>query len=191
LAIGRLHPQKGFDILLEAIPPLLEAHADLHLLIAGEGPQKRELEERVAGSACGSRIHLVGRRDDVPSLLQACDVFVLSSRWEGMPNVVLEAMAAGLPVVATDVEGVRDVVIDGETGIIAEQGSAVSLSNAMKSLLTSQHGPEMGIAGQEHVRSYFQWHSAVGKYDLLYRRLLSATGCPSDHSSSAPSTIDG
>ena len=178
LAVGRLHSQKGLDILLEAIPPVLNEHSDVHLLIAGEGPQRRELEATIAASPHRSRIHLIGRRSDVPSLMQACDVFVLSSRWEGMPNVVLEAMAAGLPVVAADVEGVRDLVVHGETGRIVESASALSLTVNLNWILSESDSARMGLAGQERVRTHFQWEQVVAEYDRLYQRLLATIDRP-------------
>ena len=86
--------------------------------------------------------------------MRACDLFVLSSRWEGMPNVVLEAMAAGLPVVATDVEGVRDVLVDGETGVLAKRESAESLSRKLSWLLNAAPaGPHWSVCPAAGSRS--------------------------------------
>ena len=113
LAAGRLHEQKGFRELIDALPETGEC-PDLHLVIAGEGPLREELLEQIDKRTAGSRhrVSLLGRVDDLAPLYRAADLFVLSSRWEGMPNVLLEAAAAGCPILAADVEGVREVVGD-------------------------------------------------------------------------------
>ena len=178
LAVGRLHPQKGFDVLVDAVGPVLDANADMHLLIVGEGQQRPELERRILASAHSERMHLVGRREDVPSLMRACDAFVLSSRWEGMPNVILEAMAAGLPVVATDVEGVREIVIDGKTGIVVERTSAEALSVGIQRLMSTDDAQQMGSAGRQRVTDQFSWPQAVDAYDRLYQQLLTSAAKP-------------
>jgi glycosyltransferase involved in cell wall biosynthesis len=173
LAIGRLHPQKGFDLLIDAVGPVLEAHADVHLLIIGEGPQRAVLEQKIAATPHGSRIHLVGRQDDVAGLLRACTLFVLSSRWEGMPNVLLEALAAGVAVVATDVEGVRDVIADGVSGVITERESSVELGTAIGRLLIDPDlAARLAAAGQQHVRSEFTWERVARQYTQLWSGLL-------------------
>lgn len=116
VSVGRLHPQKGYDLLIEAIAPLLADQPGWQLLIVGEGPARFDLERQIREAGLEGRIHLPGYRDDVPSILAAADAFVLASRWEGMPNAVLEAMAAGLPVVATDVEGIDELIVDRADG---------------------------------------------------------------------------
>ena len=173
LAVGRLHPQKGFDLLLEAVTPILVNDATLHLVIVGEGPQRDVLERKIAESAHTARVRLIGRRSDVPDLMRASDLFVLSSRWEGMPNVVLEAMAAGLPVVATDVEGVREVIDDGVSGVIVAPESVASLSAGITRVLADERfGDALGQAAQERVRTEFTWEQAARRYCELWNRLL-------------------
>jgi glycosyltransferase involved in cell wall biosynthesis len=173
LAIGRLHPQKGFDLLIDAADPILEGHPDVHLLIVGDGPQRLVLERMAATSEHAGRIHLLRRQSNIPGLLRACTLFVLSSRWEGMPNVLLEALAAGAAVVATDVEGVRDVVEDGVSGAIVQRESAHELSNGIACLLSDpESSARLAAAGQEHVRSEFTWGRAVEQYTRLWSRLI-------------------
>jgi glycosyltransferase involved in cell wall biosynthesis len=129
LSIGRLHDQKDHASLLRAL-----AHLDLAqpaLAIAGDGPLLGELENLAAQLRIDPPVRFLGRRADVPDLLGAADGLVLSSAWEGSPNVVLEAMAAAVPVVATDVGGVRELVRTGETGFVVPPHDPDALSIAM------------------------------------------------------------
>ncbi len=108
--VGRLDEQKNLPWLLELLPPIFAAHARCDLLLVGAGPQRARLQQQAARLGISDRVHFAGFRADVPAILAASDVLVLPSRWEGMPNVVLEAMAAARPVVATDVEGVSELL---------------------------------------------------------------------------------
>ena len=108
--VGRLEKQKGVNWLIESAPLWLAELPDCHLLLVGDGPMRATLESAAAASGLGERIHFAGWRADVPEILAASDLLVLPSAWEGMPNVVLEAMASRRPVVATDVEGVRELL---------------------------------------------------------------------------------
>jgi glycosyltransferase involved in cell wall biosynthesis len=108
--VGRLEPQKGSEWLIETAPALLAALDDCDLLLVGEGPLRHRLEAACATAGLSGRVHFAGWRADVPEILAATDLLVLPSVWEGMPNVVLEAMASRRPVVASDVEGVRELL---------------------------------------------------------------------------------
>ena len=108
--VGRLEPQKGVDWLIEAAPRWLAELPDCDLLLVGEGPLRASLETAARTAGIAQRVHFVGWRPDVPEILAASGLLVLPSAWEGMPNVVLEAMASRRPVVATDVEGVRELL---------------------------------------------------------------------------------
>ncbi len=119
LALGRLHRNKGFDVLIEAVAKVPR----LHLWLAGEGDERPVLEGLARTLAVEDRVHFLGWRDDVAALLAACDVLVSSSRHEPLGNVVIEAWAAGVPVVATASEGPRALIRDGENGlIVADRG---------------------------------------------------------------------
>ncbi|MBS0261420.1 MAG: glycosyltransferase [Planctomycetes bacterium] len=173
VAVGRLDPQKGLKTLVEAAAPLLTQHPDVHLLLVGEGPERRMLTAMIQARDLSTQIHLAGWRADVPEILARSTALVLSSYWEGMPNVVLEAMAAGLPVVATRVEGIAELVQDDQTGWTVPIGSASELQTAMSQVLSDpERARQMGQAGQELVRSQFSWDAMMRRYDALYRQLL-------------------
>lgn len=137
-AVNRLSPQKDPHTLLRAVGPLLQARPDVRLLVVGDGPLRHEVE-RLAGP----QVVFAGLRTDVPRLLTAMDVFVTTSRWEGLPRTVLQAMATGLPVVATAADGVVDVVQDGRTGLLVRPGDEVAVRLAVGRLLDE---PGLGSA---------------------------------------------
>jgi glycosyltransferase involved in cell wall biosynthesis len=134
-ALGRLEPEKGLEVLIEAFESLLERGVDAELRIAGDGSELQRLGERVAASAHSSRIALIGFCPDVAEFHRELDVFVLSSRREGMPLALLEAMAAGLPVVATRAGGVAEVLADQEGGTVVDVDDAVALADGMERLV--------------------------------------------------------
>jgi glycosyltransferase involved in cell wall biosynthesis len=173
LYVGRLDPQKGPFVLLAAVKDLLRQHADLHLLMVGDGPLAEKLRAWVVKEQLQSQIHFAGRRNDVPSLFRAADLFVLPSLWEGLPNVVLEAMAAGIPTVATRVEGVADLLTDRRTGLIVPPNSPPALAEALDWLLGDPHqGQLMAREAQHIVQERFTWTSVVRHYEQLYSELL-------------------
>ena len=173
LGIGRLTPQKGFDLLLHAAAPLLQQRPEWHLLIAGEGPDRAALEALVGQLGLDQQVHLPGRVENIPGLLRACDLFVLPSRWEGMPNVVLEAVAAGRRVVAADVEGISDLATAGVRLSVCNPNDEESLRFAIEQNLnrvTSDDAEELD--SQRVVLEEFSWPSVVERYDELFRGLL-------------------
>jgi starch synthase (maltosyl-transferring) len=176
IAVGRLDPQKGLVHLLEAFPTLAAEHDDVHLLLVGDGPERARLARIVAEQGLTHRVHFAGWRPDVPRLLKSAYCLALPSLWEGMPNVVLEAMAASLPVVATRVEGVDELVVPDQTGLIVPPGSPTELGDALESLLSdSDRARAMGKAGRERVESQFSWDTAAASYEALYRQILGET----------------
>jgi glycosyltransferase involved in cell wall biosynthesis len=134
LAIGRLEEQKDYSTLLRALAQLDEPRPVV--AIAGVGAARIALEALAARLGLGACVRFLGRRDDVPDLLAAADALVLSSAWEGSPNVVLEAMAAARPVVATDVGGVRELVEPGGTGLVVPARDPAALADAMQTMMS-------------------------------------------------------
>ncbi len=135
--VGSLIPRKGYDVLLAALAPLLAAHPDWHLVVAGDGPDRDAVVRQAAAAGVAGQIHLLGLRDDVPDLLADSDLFVLASRAEGLTLAVLEAMAAGLPVVVTAVGGHADVVT-AAVGLVVPAGDPVAFRAAVAALLADR-----------------------------------------------------
>jgi glycosyltransferase involved in cell wall biosynthesis len=145
----------------------------LRLVLVGEGPQRRVLEAKIASASLAAQVRLLGNRTDVAALLGEFDVFVLSSVAEGMPGAVLEAMASGLPVVATRVGGVGEVVVDGATGTLVEPGNPGALALALRSYvedesLRRQHGD----GGRQRVEQHFSLAAMLAGYTSLYDEVL-------------------
>jgi glycosyltransferase involved in cell wall biosynthesis len=175
LYVGRLDPQKGPFVLLAAVKDLFPRHPEVHVLMVGEGPLGEKLRAWVAKENLQSRIHFAGRRNDVPSLFRAADLFVLPSLWEGLPNVVLEAMAAGIPTVASRVEGISDLLVDRRTGLIVPPNSPPDLTEAIAEILADpQHALQMAREAQKFVQERFTWQSVIGQYEQIYSELLSS-----------------
>ena len=173
LTVARLDRQKGLSYLIEAAREVVRQFPSAQFLIAGIGPLEHKLLRHIRQRKLQEHVHLVGFRDDIPDLLAAADLFALPSLWEGLANVLLEAMAARKPVVATDVEGCAEVVVDGETGILVPPGNSHALAQAILALLSNPgRACTMGKRARELVNQHFTLSSMVGQHEKLYRDLL-------------------
>jgi glycosyltransferase involved in cell wall biosynthesis len=176
LYVGRLNVQKGLPILLDAFEQVIDARPDhdWHLALAGDGPERDRLQDRVEGSSrLRGRVRLLGPRSDVPALLKAADLLVLPSFWEGMPNVVLEAMASRRAVVATRVEGSEDLVHPGETGWLVPPGDSAALVRTLLDAASDRDRlRHFGEAGRARVESAFTIEQTVRGYERLWARIL-------------------
>ncbi|MES2789296.1 MAG: glycosyltransferase [Planctomycetota bacterium] len=170
VTVGRLDPQKGPWDLLQAVQKLQPSHPHLKLLWAGSGPLQGELQRWIDNENLQNTIQLIGWQDNIPGLLRAAQGFVLSSHWEGMPNVVLEALAAGLPVLSTNVEGISEIIVDGETGWIVPAGA--DFTTRWDAVLQSPDRAKIAAAGQQRVREHFSWDAMAARYTELYDGLL-------------------
>jgi glycosyltransferase involved in cell wall biosynthesis len=172
-AVGALRPQKGYDVLIEAALLLRRTHPRLRLLIAGEGPDRPRLEELIARLAASETVTLLGRRMDVPDVLAALDVAVSASNYEGSPLAVMEYMEAGLPIVATRVGGVPDLIDDGVHGLLVEPGDPAALARAVEELLADPaRGAALGERARERRRREFDLDVMVASVEALYEELL-------------------
>jgi glycosyltransferase involved in cell wall biosynthesis len=173
LTIGRLEHQKGIDVLIKGLPAVIAAVPHLQVVIIGDGPDRDSLETLGQSLGVADRVHWVGRRGDVPRWLKGATLLAVPSRWEGMPNVVLEAMAAGLPVIATQVEGIDELITDGVTGIAVPTESPTAFSEAITRLIRQPElRAHLAESAQQLIREEFTTAAMVDRYVALYRRLL-------------------
>ncbi len=170
LSVGRLYPQKGHDVLIQAFAQLAGHHPHLFLLIAGEGPERPKLEQLISGHGLTSRVLLLGSRQDVTAWLAAADTFILASRFEGMPNALMEAMAAGLPVITSRTDGSTELIRNEETGLLVPPEDPAALAAAIRRLLSEPDFARcLGKAGQDLMATKFSLQSMVDSYDAAYR----------------------
>ena len=161
----------------KAYPDMVEAFGQVNahrpaarLLIAGIGPLEELLRERIRAAELTDEITPLGLRSDIPALMQAADGFVMSSAWEGLPMVLLEAGASALPIVATDVGGSRDAVLDGTSGYLVPARQPQDLARAMRTVmeLPDDERQAMGGAGRAHVIQTFDLDAVVDRWEALY-----------------------
>jgi glycosyltransferase involved in cell wall biosynthesis len=171
--VGRLDPVKGIDVLLRAMAGLA-GKLDLQLIIAGDGPEKPRLKKLSDEPALAGRIHFTGFHRDVAGLLKASQLLVLPSYWEGLPLSVMEAMAAGIPVIASRIEGLAPLIQDRQTGVYFTPGNPQSLKNAVSTVLSDSNLARMiALNGQNLIRERFSLRAMVNGYERLYESLLS------------------
>ena len=170
LTVGRLQEPKGHVFLLEAIPAVLESFPNTVFAFAGEGQLREDLESKARSLDITAAVHFLGNRPDIPSLLGVSDCFVLPSIWEGLPIALLEAMAAGLPVVATKVGGIEEVVTDNRNGLLVEPANPMALSRAIIQLLSSEeHRKHLGSAGKALVNEKYTLDQMCLRYEQLFQ----------------------
>lgn len=171
-SIGRLHPQKGYDLLLEACAQLAPQHPDLHLVLAGDGGERARLEGLAARLGLGDRVRFLGFRRDIATVLRAFDLFVLSSHYEGFGMVLIEAMAAGTPIISTDLDTSREILRDGESGVLVRPGDAGALAAAIGPLLgDTDRRAQFAAAAQRTVEQRFSDRAMVAGVERLYTEL--------------------
>ena len=170
---GRLDVQKGLPILIDAMRSSRVAASDACLLLLGDGPQRAELERAVHRDGLADRVLFRGTVDDVSPYLRASDIFVFPSMGEGMPNALLEAMASGLPCVASAVGGCRDAIAHGKTGLLVPAGDASAFQGALETLVESSAMRErLGAAARQDAVSRFGLERMVDRYEACYRAVV-------------------
>jgi glycosyltransferase involved in cell wall biosynthesis len=175
LTVGRLHPVKGFVHLIDALSRVREARSDFQLDVVGDGPLRADLEERIERAGLTEHVHLRGAigPSDLPPFYAKADLFVLSSLSEGLPVVLMEAMASGLPVVATRITGVPELVRDGVSGILVPPAEPRPLAAAIRRLLADPLlAARLGRAGRRSVEREFDLEINVDRLDGLLRSEL-------------------
>lgn len=170
--VGRLSAEKGQVYLLEALKSVRKEFPDTQLLVIGDGILRKELETFVEKENLNSNVRFTGLCDDPSQLLKDIDIFVLPSLYESFGIVLLEAMAQYKPVIASNVNGIPEVVTDGETGILVPPANPEALSEAIIKLTRDKElAKKMGIAGYERVNKLFRREQMVDRFDNLYRKL--------------------
>jgi glycosyltransferase involved in cell wall biosynthesis len=170
MTAARFAPQKDHLLLLEALQTV---EGDWRLLLVGDGPTRPQVEQAVKRMGLTDRIEFLGLRDDIGQLMANADVFVLPSKWEGLPLSILEAMRAGLPVIATNTGGVAEAVTDGVTGYLTAPGDAAQLSGRIQTLIDSRHLlSSMGWAARRRYEQDFKIDVMVRKTVAVYKQVL-------------------
>ncbi|GIV17134.1 MAG: glycosyl transferase [Armatimonadota bacterium] len=178
LAVGRFETPKDYPNMLTAFAQVVPHCPNSLLLLAGDGPLRGEMKNLVCSLGIQPHVRFLGIRRDVPQLMNAADAYVMSSSREGLPNVLLEAHATGLPVVATDVGGNREIVVDGVTGFIVPPRNPDALAEAMQRMMDIDEDErmQMGSAGRQHIIENYSMERVVQQWEELYRELLNRKG---------------
>jgi len=173
VTVGRLTKQKGHRHLIAAAAAVVSRHPDAHFLFVGDGGLKETLQAQTEALGISEHTHFLGVRDDVPDILAVADLFVLPSLWEGLSIALLEAMAAGRPIVATAVSGTIQVMIQGETGLLVPPGDSRALADVIIQLLSDPAQAQiMGQAAKQCIKRNFSAQKQANEHIALYRRLL-------------------
>jgi sugar transferase (PEP-CTERM/EpsH1 system associated) len=171
--VARLDPIKDHGTAVRSFARLAEQRPDSRFLLVGDGPERPAIEQLISQHGLSERVHVLGTRTDVKRLLAGADLFVLSSTSEGIPLTLIEAMAAGLPVVATRVGGVAEVVEHGKTGFLVPAGDVAGLAERMVHLAdNAAERTDLGQRGRSRAEALFSEDAMIARYDRLYRDML-------------------
>lgn len=173
---GRFDPVKGLDFLIDAFYEV-SRQSDAHLVLAGDGPTRAQMLDRIHAISMEDRVHCLGSRDDVPSLLKTADLFVFPSRTEGLPNALLEAMSSKCPIVTTDVPGCRDLIQHESNGLLVSYDDTQALTDAMMRMLKDRVLADL-LADCAYQSVVDHWHidQTYNRYAEIYRELMALVG---------------
>jgi glycosyltransferase involved in cell wall biosynthesis len=176
VTVANLRPEKNHETLIAAAATLAHTHPAVRYRIVGDGSRRAELEALARARGVDGIVDFLGHRDDIPDLLASADLFALPSRSEAFPNGAIEAMAAGLPVVASDVGGLRDLIEHGRTGLLVPPANPDALAGAIGSLVDDPaRARGIGDAAREEVRGRYSFDRMVAAFDALYQSALDAS----------------
>jgi len=171
--VGRLIDRKGHDELLDAWVTVRAKRPDAHLLVVGDGPRRAHLEAKAGHLGIDDSVHFAGLRDDVPDLLAAMDAFVFPSHYEGLPGALLEAMAAGLPCLATPVDGNSELLEAYDSGLFFEVDDDAAMARALLLVLDNPDvASDLGENARRRATEHFDVDTMVGNFETVYERLL-------------------
>lgn len=176
--VGNMHSDvKGHPWLIAAAPAVIREFQSVRFVLVGDGELRRSFEQQVAELGLERNFLFMGRRTDIPEILACCDVAVLPSRAEGLPNAVLEYMAAGLPTIASRVGGNAELVEDGVTGLLVPPEDSAALAEELLKLLRDPRwARQLGAQGHEFTKRHFSFERLVSEVDALYSELLQRAG---------------
>jgi glycosyltransferase involved in cell wall biosynthesis len=169
IVVANLRPEKGHDVLMDAAVPVLRRFPDAQFEIVGGGPELETLLARADARRMTHAFTFLGHRDDVPARLADADIFVLPSRSEAFPNAVLEAMAAGLPIVASGVGGILELIDDNRTGLLVPPGDAAGLADRLCRLMeNAAFASRLGDAARDEARTRYSFDRMVAAFEFVY-----------------------
>ncbi len=172
-SVGRLVEVKNYKSLLSAYAQLTSSHSKVHLVLAGDGPERVQIEEQILKYGLSKKVHLLGRRDDIPQIMNLLDIFVLPSFSEGLSNTLLEAMSCGTPVVACDVGGNKEIIRQDITGFLYESNNVNELCSILNDLSNDKDQiTRLSKQSREHILANYSLNSMVTNYESAYKELL-------------------
>jgi len=173
LAVGRLMVQKGHDVLIQAVSRVVESFPNIKAGICGDGPLRSQLASQIVALGLSNHVKLLGMRSDISLFLTAADIFILPSRWEGLSRALLEAMASGLPPVATRVDGAQEVITNGIHGLLVHPDNPDELANSIIQLLENTDlRKRIGKAAQAHILQNYNTDGMCRNYYELMLKIL-------------------
>ena len=180
--VANLRPGKGHEILIDAAAEVARRIPGVTFGLIGDGSRRAELEHYAASRGLSGVVRFEGHRSNVKEILANSDVFAFPSFMEASPNAVMEAMAAGIPVVATNVGGIPEVIVHGESGLLVPPADSRSLAEALVRVLSdSSMATRLGAAGRATVESRFGFERMVGEFEALYREQLAKRSSRADY----------
>lgn len=177
-SVGRLVEQKGYTFLIQAAEKVCKEHPNIYFVVAGDGPLKNELQNKVDSLSLSNRFLLLGPRSDIEALYKMFDLFVSCSLWEGLPTVIMESLYAQIPVVATRVSGNTELVLESQTGILVEAGNVESLIKGITKMLSLSESAISALRqnGKAHITEHFTFKQVAAKHVDIYQESLSGSG---------------
>jgi len=177
LTVARFHKQKGHQYLLDAILELKDDYPEAVFIFVGHGELEQEIASFIKGNNLEDHVRLLGARNDVPAIMNSCDIFILPSLWEGMPNTVLEAMSVSMPTIATSVDGTPELIIDRSHGVLIPSKNSGAIKQEIEFMLNnSEFRKSLGVAARKRIEDVFSLEKTTKSFADLYKKLMLRNG---------------
>ncbi len=174
-SVGRLVSVKNYPSLIKGFSLVQKVNPNTHLVLAGDGPERAELESQADKLKLANNVHFLGRRDDIPNLMNGFDLFVLPSFSEGLSNTLLEAMSCGIPVIASNVGGNPEIVKPNVSGFLYPSDDANALANILNSLCKAPNDiNKLSMLAREHIVNHYSLKAMIGNYEDVYKHQLTS-----------------